>query len=473
MKKIINLLAAFAVTTGAFAQTTQNFNSGQFVSLAGVKGNLQGKCWQFPGMDINQGQWNPGIEGDGAMVSDASATPTQNTGIYTQQLALSSGDQFSFKYKFDSDVTASRWMKIIITDGNNNPIVQLDNVTLTGKTANTVYTYTNAVNIGSGCYKLYINYQGNGAGSRIAIDELSINAVSCYNTGCNQSPIAVNDMINGTSGRTASGSIMPNDSDPNSEVLTAQLVTNSADGNVVLNANGTFTFTPNAGFNGTSTTFTYMVCDNGSPVLCSNIATVTISFPVNSALPTSLVDLTASYENSNVVINWTTTFEENSSVFEIERSIDGINFKTVGTVKAQGNSTIRRDYTFGDDVSNSTARKNDLYYRLKLVDKDGKTAFSKVLVVRVYKTKSLQSVSVTPNPTVNDIKVKVQLNENSYITIKVMNNSGAEIMRKSARGITGGNNFTLDGSSRLAAGTYLLEIIINSNERMMVKLIKN
>jgi hypothetical protein len=471
MKKIFNLLAAFAVTTGAFAQTTQNFNSSQSVPLTAVKPNLQNQCWQFPGMDVNQGQWNPGIEGDGAMVSGT--TTSQNTGIYTQQLAMSGGTQVSFKYKFDSDVTANRSMNIVVTDGNNNPVLQVDNINLTGKTANVVYTYSKSINIGSGCFRLFINYQGSGTGSRIAIDEFSIDAATCYNTGCNQSPIAVNDIINGSSNRTASGTVMLNDSDPNSEFLTAQLITNSADGNIVLNTNGTFTFTPNAGFNGTSTSFTYLVCDNGTPVLCSNIATVTISFPVNSPLPTSLIDLTAFYENSDVQIRWTTTFEENSNFFEIERSTDGISFKPVGKINAQGNSTIRRDYKFADNVSNSTARKNDLYYRLKLVDKDGKTAFSKVLVVRVYKTKSLQSVSVTPNPTVNDIKVKVQLNENSYIVIKVMNSSGAEIMRKSARGTTGGNDYSLEGSSRLQAGTYLLEIIINSNERMIVQLIKN
>jgi Bacterial Ig domain len=473
MKKFLNSLAFIALTTGALAQTNENFNSTPSVPLTGVKGYLQGQCWQFPGMDANQGQWNPGIEGDGAMVSSATATATQNTGIYSPQMAFGGGNNFSFKYKFDADVTASRWMKIIITDGNNNPVLQVDNVDLTGKRANNVYTYANSVNIGSGCFKLYINYQGEGTGSRIAIDELTIEAGTCYSGGCNQPPIAVNDAVAGSPSRTASGTVLPNDSDPNSEPLTAQLVTNSIHGNVVLNANGSFTFTPHAGFTGTSTTFTYLVCDNGSPVLCSNIATVTLTFPVNSPLPTSLVDLTAAYENSNVVINWASTFEENSDHFDIERSVDGVNFKSVGIVKAQGTSAGRKDYSFADDVSNSTARKNDLYYRLKLVDKDGKTAFSKILVVRVYKTKSLQSVSVTPNPAVNDIKVKVQLNENSYIVIKVMNNSGAEIMRKSARGVNGGNDYTLEGSSRLQTGVYYLEVIINSNERMMVKLIKN
>jgi len=67
----------------------------------------------------------------------------------------------------------------------------------------------------------------------------------------------------------------------------------------------------------------------------------------------------------------------------------------------------------------------------------------------------------------------VQLNENSYIVMKVVNGSGAEIMRKSTRGNTGVNNFSLEGSSQLQTGVYFLEVIINSNERMMVKLVKS
>jgi hypothetical protein len=65
------------------------------------------------------------------------------------------------------------------------------------------------------------------------------------------------------------------------------------------------------------------------------------------------------------------------------------------------------------------------------------------------------------------------LNENSYIVIKVANTSGIEIMRKSTRGNKGANNMMLEGTSRLQAGVYFLEVIINSNERMMVKLIKS
>ena len=54
---------------GAFAQTSENFNSRAEADLTQVKGYLQNHCWQFNDFDINRVGWVPGIEGDGAMVS--------------------------------------------------------------------------------------------------------------------------------------------------------------------------------------------------------------------------------------------------------------------------------------------------------------------------------------------------------------------------------------------------------------------
>ena len=473
MKRITTFVAGILATLGAFAQTSDNFNARPGASLTELKGYLQNSCWQFPGFDINAG-WVPGIEGDGAMVSTGtSATDNSTAGIRSQMLSMSGNVTISFKYAFSTNVTNRRWLKIYLTDGNGNVLNLSDSLELTGAVAGNVYTYNKTVGAGSGCYKVFINYAGIGTGAQIAIDQLVFSSNTCYTTGCNQPPVAVNDNVAGTNTHEADGTVLPNDSDPEHGIIRAHLVTNSPDGTVDLSTNGFFTFTPNPGFSGTSTTFTYMICDNGSPSMCSNVATVTLSFPITGTLPATLVDLSAQFNNDVVTVKWTTTFESNNDHFEVERSTDGISFKSVGNVAGHGTTGIRHDYEFGDEVKRSTLTKNDLYYRLKQVDANGKSTYTKVLVVRVYQTKTLQSLSVTPNPTVNDIKVNVQLNESAYIVMKVMNNSGAEIIRKTSRGTTGMNNISLEGTSHLQAGIYLLEVIINSKEHMMVKLVKN
>jgi hypothetical protein len=473
MKRITTLFAALIAVTGVFAQTNENFNSRPEAALPQVKSFLQGQCWQFRDFDVNNGGWDPAIEGDGAMISGAGATSTQNAGILSPQLSLVGNISVSFKYKFSAPVVERRWIKIYVTDGSNNIIgTYIDSVELTGANNTTVYTYGKTLQVpGSTCYKIFINYQGEGGENRIAIDELSLGAVTCFTGGCNQAPVAVNDFIGGAFNRTASGNVMPNDYDPENGALSATLISNSPDGNVVLNSFGTFTFTPNPGFAGLTTSFTYIVCDNAG--LCSDVATVLITFQTTGALPVTLVDFGAVYANDMVNLKWVSTFEVNNDRYEIERSTDGVSFKTVGTVKGLGTSSTRHEYKYNDDVSRSVLNKNDIYYRLKQVDLDGKFSYTKVLIVRVYRTKTLQSLSVTPNPAINDIKVNVQLNENAYIVVKVANASGMEILRRTTRGSSGTNSFRLEGTSKLQAGIYFLEVIVNSNERMMVKLIKN
>lgn len=479
MKRNFTLLVSvwILLTVGASAQTADNFNSRPGVTTSQVKGHLQGQCWQFNDFDVNSG-WIPGIEGDGAMVSGPSSSSTQLTGIYTPVLDIAGEIRVSFTYKFNGPVGGGvrRWFKIYLTDGDNNIIDRLDSVEISSNVnTSTVYTYNRAFyfpQVGTGLYKVYVNYQGIGGSTRIAIDEFWASANKYYNTGCNSAPVAVNDIVAGSNTHQATGTVTNNDSDPNGEAFYAELVTNSPHGNVVLSSDGTFTFTPNAGWAGNSTTFTYKICDEGYAALCSNNATVTLNFPNSGSLPVSLIDFKGLYkDDGDVELSWVTTFEANSDRFEVQRSFDGADWITAGKLAAQGTSNVKKTYSFIDNVGRA-ANKKDIYYQLKQVDKDGRSSLSKILVVRVYNTRSLKMVSVTPNPVKNDISVNIQLNEASYIVMKVLNTGGTELMRKSAKAGAGVNSFMIDGTSSLRPGLYLLEVTINSKERMVVKLLK-
>jgi hypothetical protein len=454
------------------AQTGDNFNSRPGNSLSEVKGFLQARCWKFPGFDVNLG-WTPAIEGDGAMVSGSSATQHQVSGIYSPVLNLTGVLNVKFNWKFKGNIGygVRRWFKIYITDPNDNIIDKLDSVEISGY-QNTTYNYDNWFSTVQGPYKVYICYQGKNGNVRIAFDELSFSADRVY-IDCNEPPVANHDNLPGAANHSASGNVTTNDSEPNNEPFTAYLVTNSPDGNVVLNPDGNFTFTPNPGFTGNLTSFVYRLCDNGFPSMCSDEAIVQLHFPVSGTLPVSLTDFKGLYrDNGKVELSWVTNFEQNSDRFDLERSLDGEKWKTVGTVKAQGNSQNKVNYEYVDDAGRDQANKKDLYYRLRQVDKDSKVAVSRILVVRVYNTRTLKMVSVTPNPAKNDINVNVQLNENAMVSMKVINAGGAAVITKVQKVNAGSNTFILDGSSSLKPGMYVLEVIINSKERMIVKLIK-
>ena len=93
----------------------------------------------------------------------------------------------------------------------------------------------------------------------------------------NLAPVAVDDSYQTYKNTPVSGSIAINDTDPNAgQTLTYSLLTNTANGIISLNANGSYTFTPNAGFTGADR-FLYKICDNGVPSLCD---TATVYFAI-------------------------------------------------------------------------------------------------------------------------------------------------------------------------------------------------
>jgi VCBS repeat-containing protein len=92
----------------------------------------------------------------------------------------------------------------------------------------------------------------------------------------NTAPIANNDSYNATEDTAlniAASGVLGNDTDGENNPLTATIVTNAANGSVTLNADGSFSYTPNADFNG-SDSFTYKANDGTAD---SNTVTVSIN----------------------------------------------------------------------------------------------------------------------------------------------------------------------------------------------------
>ncbi|MCB0508283.1 MAG: T9SS type A sorting domain-containing protein [Bacteroidetes bacterium] len=129
--------------------------------------------------------------------------------------------------------------------------------------------------------------------------------------------------------------------------------------------------------------------------------------PINgTSLPVELVSLTAeALPNNTTDLKWTTASEHNNDYFEVQRSTDGTNWITLGTVDGNGNSAYTHNYTYNDEHPESGIN----YYRLKQVDFDG--AFKYTFVVEAtfdlqeYKANDNQYV-VYPNPTSDVVWVK-------------------------------------------------------------------
>jgi hypothetical protein len=178
----------------------------------------------------------------------------------------------------------------------------------------------------------------------------------------------------------------------------------------------------------------------------------------------------AAYGRNYFELNWNTVAGD-FDYFEIERSLDGQKYEKIGTVTSQDISG-EGQYAFRDHFHSSVARNNDFYYRLKQVENNGEVVYSKVLIARMFNTRTLASLSVTPDPLANDILVNVQLNEKSYVVMKVSDEQGNLLLKEGQKAENGSNTYTLEGTHDLHPGLYTLEITVNSREKMIMKLLK-
>jgi endonuclease I len=168
-------------------------------------------------------------------------------------------------------------------------------------------------------------------------------------------------------------------------------------------------------------------------------------------LPVTVTDFTAQKNNESVLLKWYATFETNFKKYEIERSTDGIGYYKIGEVAGRNLA----NYSFTD---NDLPNANTVFYRLKMIDIDGKFSNSKVVSVRI--ANNFSNAQVYPNPTKDKLVVKLQqaLTENSQMLIADL--SGRIVMQQQ---VTGGQRNIDLILNHLPPGRYFIKLS-NSNE---------
>jgi hypothetical protein len=166
-------------------------------------------------------------------------------------------------------------------------------------------------------------------------------------------------------------------------------------------------------------------------------------------LPIILSDFEAVLNKNEVNLTWVSEVEVNSDHFGIERSADGAHWNSIGSVAAKGFSDIPVNYSFTDESPFSGVN----YYRLQMVDRDGKYAYSDVKVVRRF----VGGFSVFPNPARDLVNLSLGSDVTSTMTIRLINQNG-QLMQEQRLSNAAGTTVTFALAS-YAQGNYILEII--------------
>jgi hypothetical protein len=188
---------------------------------------------------------------------------------------------------------------------------------------------------------------------------------------------------------------------------------------------------------------------------CSAVSTTGTITVNNIVLPLSLVYFRGKKQAETILLEWATASETQTNRFEIERSHDGSSFIKTGTVTAAGNSSTSKAYAFTDN--NPLSGMN--YYRLKMIDNDGKYTYSKQLVFSGNQPGSIVIDKINPNPFTEFIHIGIVLQQPQPIKIQLIDLTGRTVATKDFQGIAGLNDIICDGLNGLRAGIYFIKII--------------
>jgi len=168
--------------------------------------------------------------------------------------------------------------------------------------------------------------------------------------------------------------------------------------------------------------------------------------PTMTTLPIQLTSFTATPDNREVVLNWSTTEEVNTNYFTVQRSADGSSWEDLQQVAAAGNSSSTNTYSAYD----RSPLTGSSLYRLMITDKDGGTTWSPI--VQVSFTENATHISVYPNPAVNYINISFPTPGNYTLTLV---NEIGQILATNLSANT--SNFVWNVSNR-TPGIYFIQI---------------
>ncbi|MES2588893.1 MAG: T9SS type A sorting domain-containing protein [Bacteroidota bacterium] len=220
---------------------------------------------------------------------------------------------------------------------------------------------------------------------------------------------------------------------------------------------------------GTGLVFTY----SNPTITVSNISTTHIpnnvtryitiaSINPGTPLPIELIFFDTKLNKQETVdLSWETNSERDNDYFTIDKSIDGVNWENLGTLKGAGTTTISQAYYLED--LNPILGVN--YYRLKQTDFDGKV---NEVGIRAIEINSKELFVLSPNPGKNLVAISGKdLNE---YTIEIFNNLGEKVDVNSH--LSNPSKAEID-TQHLTSGIYFVSLSSNNLNQVLKLIIEN
>lgn len=209
---------------------------------------------------------------------------------------------------------------------------------------------------------------------------------------------------------------------------------------------------------------------SGNVPVYSNTSSGAFTFSTLYAnpLPITLIEFKAELIGNDVELNWLTASETNNSHFNVERSLDAINFEKIAVVQGAGNSNTVLKYK-DIDFNAALLPSKTLYYRLHQFDFNGESSLSDIVPVALNRQVKLQVLSA--NFIDNSLGLSFLSPQNGVFQITCYDQSGKLVYNTKINANEGVNQMSEQVYNQLSAGIYTLKLE-NDAESVATKLIK-
>jgi hypothetical protein len=214
-------------------------------------------------------------------------------------------------------------------------------------------------------------------------------------------------------------------------------------------------------------TFTYAGNNvNGNGSTSGDVWNIGLLNTNADVLPVKITSFQGTSINRNTnKLFWKVEQEVNFKQYEVEKSCDGLNFETIGTVQPSTDNTVLKNYQFTDATVNCTSEK--VFYRLKIVNINGSADYSSIVAI-VSNNKEVKPF-LYPNPiTKAEGFIKINTGSQKAKSIKLYTTNGVEL---SAYTNISTIETTLELPKNIISGNYYISIYYENDVRKTISFI--
>ncbi|MEM6347834.1 MAG: hypothetical protein AAF927_28350 [Bacteroidota bacterium] len=166
------------------------------------------------------------------------------------------------------------------------------------------------------------------------------------------------------------------------------------------------------------------------------------------------------------LVKWSTAMEQNTQFFEIERSLDGDKFESLGKINAQGKGVHqqRNDYSFEDESLGMTQMPR-VFYRVKQTGMDGKSVTTDMIEHDLNLDLGLYAAILKSENANEKIKIRYAGDQEGSMTLRIFKPSGEVLIEQTLKSDFTPQMVSVE-TAGWEAGPYFLQLA-NENTTVM------